>query len=46
MTDIWCPYCRKRICVIESTDDLKDKLMICTHCGTEFVFAKFGVSKK
>ena len=46
MTDIWCPSCRKRICIIESTDQLKNKLMNCSNCGTEFVFAKFGVSEK
>jgi|APSaa5957512535_1039671.scaffolds.fasta_scaffold25697_4 hypothetical protein len=46
MTDIWCPSCRKRICVIELTEQLKDKLMNCSKCGTEFVFAKFGECKK
>jgi len=46
MIDVWCPSCRKRICTLESTDELRDKLMNCTRCKTEFVFAKFGVYEK
>ena len=45
MTNIWSPICRKRICIIQSTDDPKNKLMNCTRCATKFVFAKLNVQK-
>lgn len=44
--DVWCPSCRKRVCILDSISESKDKLMICNRCGTEFVFAKFGTYQK